>query len=258
MLNDLGRSLAQAMEADRGSLRSSWIVLEENLVASLTKHNVTAPLPAFQHCGIESVSRLIDMILVLEKRFEFDLPKGRFMEQAMSARRYLTFALMMLSLFGLSAVRSRTEIFVPLSLLLMGVGAALTWKQRGEQHVESRRRERQKLAEYVRSERRRIAQAWSRQWTALLMASVNENQAAWIACLERSAKLHNERRQLTAAEEKANLQRQSGVLDAADRKLALQVKQAESVAAALSQLQTELRGLLHAAARSSCPEALCA
>jgi hypothetical protein len=182
--------------------------------------------------------------VVWQRGYESDSMRHGFFEQLMMARRYLMILFMFLSAFGLSFLRSYTEIMIPLSILLLGVGALVVVQSAKRERHEQNAKELEKAKEAIRNEVRRILSDVQRGWSSAVSQYLSDQQQSLLAQIEPLLREHQTRRTSENSEEKMKMQRQSQGLENIERKLTAVAKGRDMLASSLSQLQGEIRQLV--------------
>jgi len=198
----------------------------------------------FQAITDERLNRILDAHVVLQRKYQGEIPQRGALEYVMMARRYQTVVFMFLSAFGLSFLRSYREFMIPAAILLLSFGMLHMIHSVRRERAETMAKELDKVRDVLRAESRRIVADVQRAWTSLVAQHLTDQMPHVLTQVESSVREHFNRLASEGAEERQQLQRQLQTFEAAERKLATPVRNRELLAQAGAQVRGELRQLI--------------
>lgn len=201
----------------------------------------------FQHLGMERLQRLLNIAVRFDKSYKGELPRRGPMEFFMGARRYQMLLYILMSSFGLTALRRHGFAMVAASLVLLAVGGLLVTKSTRLEREEGLAKELDRARDTLRTESRRIVAELERGWMALVTDHLKTQLSSAVTQVDAAVREAQARRSGESAEEKRRLQRQIQNLEGAERQLATADKACGAVISSLSQLRGELQQLVSAA-----------
>ncbi len=249
LINDLHQKFSRHFLGDLVAMRDLFNFMQRDIDESSTKAGGPPIIINFQYLTDQSYQRLLQMNLAVQRPYQGEAPRQGFFEYAMVARRYLMIGFMALSIFGLSFLRSVREFMVPVSILLVSLGALSVYNSVRKERVESKKRELEKAREAMMNEIKRIFTDIQRGWPNILNQHLNDQQSSAILQIEAALREHQGKKALETAEEKQKIQRQLQGLETAERKLQAPAKGRDVVTNALAQLRGEFRQLFVSALR---------
>lgn len=249
-LGGLRRALGEHCVADIAALRDMQKMTATQVEADVAAAGGPPLVVQVQHLSEQRIATLLDNMLVPQRKFQAELPQQGPFQYLMMARRYQTVAFMLLSAFGLSFLRSYREVMIPLTFVLLGLGALQVVHAVRRERVDGLRRELDKLREILRAESRQMTDGVERGWLALVNQHLSDQQTLVLDQVEAAVREQAARATGEGADERQRLQRQIQGFEAAERKLALPQKNRDGLAQGIAQVRGELQALIGAAVRA--------
>lgn len=189
--------------------------------------------------GIRSIVR---QSVRFERHYSGQEPRPGWFEYLMIARRYQTVVFMLLSAFGLSFLRSYKEFMIPVSVMMLAIGALAVVNTARKERAESHHKELVAAREGLRAECRRIVMEVQRQFGGLMSNFSRQYLTPLAVAAEASSRLPRQDRN---HDRDSKTERDTRQYDAGDRKLTDAMKTFDSVRAdaqlRMLELETELR-----------------
>lgn len=243
LLADLRENLTRHFLADLLAMRDLFRIIQQDVETFLEQRDGPPFLTQFQYLPDDRLYRLLDTAIVQQRHYQGEVPRGGFFEYAMSARRYLSLLLMFLSSFGLSFLRGYRAFMIPVSILVLAIGAIIVGNNVKKERKESTERELEKAREAIRTDWKRICVDAQRGWLNLIGQHMAEQTQQALYQAEAALREHAARRTGEASDEKQRIQRQLQVLETAEKKLQLAARGRDTVTRAISQIRGELKQL---------------
>lgn len=197
----------------------------------------------FQYLGTDRLQRLVDVSLRMDKSYKGELPRKGPMEYFMGARRYQMLVYMLMSTFGLTALRRHGTGMIVVSLVLLGFGGFMVSRSVKEEREEGMAKELERARDTVRMEMRRVFAELERGWLSLLTDHLKGQLTSVLAQVDGAVREAQAKKSTEAADEKRRVQRQIQSLEALERQLIAADKARDGVASSVAQLRGELRQL---------------
>jgi hypothetical protein len=245
-LADLTERLRVHCAADLVALTDMFRMLGTELERALSTDTFVAAAPQFQTISEERLHRTLRQQCVMGRQFASEVPRTGFFEYVMIARRYQMLLFMVISAFGLSALRTYREFTIPAAVLLLSIGGLAVFNSTRRERAESAVRELEKVREHLRGEARRMITDVQRAWTSLVTQHLSDQASIVGLQLEAAIRESAAREAEELAQERQRVQRQVQSVETAERKLAALIKGRDTLMTATAQIRGELRQLLAA------------
>jgi hypothetical protein len=236
---------------DLVAMRDMFRLVQSEIEQVLAAQGAPAVVIQFQHLTDERLRRLLEMQILLQRKYQGELPRAGFFEYVMIARRYQMVFFMFFSAFGLSFLRTYREFMIPTAILLLSFGAINVVNSVRRERSESLERETEKARETLRVDLRRMFTELQRGWTSVVAQHLSDQVPIVVGHVESTLRDSAGRRGDQAAEERQRLQRQLQGLETSERRLLAAAKGRDLVATAVAQLRGELRQLFVGAVKAA-------
>lgn len=167
-LDKIATRLRQDGLNDLIAMRDAMRSLEQDMAKAAERCELPSPTLQIQLLTDQPLQELVANVVHLERRYEGSMVRKGSYEFFMAIRKYQMIVFMMLSTLGLSLMRELRFIMVPLTLLLLGLGAVFVVRSMRREREESGETELKKAREMLRGEARRMLADVARQWSRLL------------------------------------------------------------------------------------------
>jgi hypothetical protein len=190
------------------------------------------------------VARMLDISMGAGKPYRSEVARMNGFQRIMDVRRLQMLVFMLCSSFGLSFIRSKPEIAVPLSVILIGIGVVMVVRQSKNEASDARETELEKAREWVRGEVKRVLNDVQRSWLGVLEGHAQSQVATLLAQVESSLKAQSARRAEDDAALKERVQRQIQLVESVDRQIQNAQRTRDGLLRTVSQHMSDLRAIL--------------
>ena len=244
------RALAHGSR-DLVAMRDMFRLVQTEVEQLLATHGGPPIVLQLQYLTDDRLRKLLDMQVLLQRRYPGELPRAGFFEYVMIARRYQMVFFMFFSAFGLSFLRTYREFMIPTAILLLSFGAINVINSVRRERTESLEREMEKAREMLRADLRRMFSEVQRGWTATVAQHLSDQVPLVVGQVESALRESAGRRGEAASEDRQRLQRQLQGLETSERRLQSVSKARDLVANAVAQIRGELRQLFVSALKAA-------
>jgi hypothetical protein len=235
---------------DLTMMRDGMRSLEQDLERAACKAGLAAPTLQFKLLTDKPLQELLANTLQMERRYEGSMARKGFYEFFMAIRKYQMIAFMILSTLGLSFMRDLRYIMIPLTLVLLGLGAVFVARAMRREREEGGDKELGKAQDSLRNEARRMGTEYMRQWTRLLSEHLRGQLTHNSLAMENQLKEQAQRQAASDEEEKRRVQRLVQSAEHGERKFINLQRAHENLQRNLARLKSDVRQIFLQQART--------
>ena len=224
-----------------GILHDSARQLNTSIDNLLEKEGIAPLNLSLKFLTDQKLRELIQNSVYWDKVYEGSTAKKGAYEYFMAMRKYQMIGFLVVSTFGLSVVKNMRTYMIPISILLLGIGAYFVHKNVLKESAEKEEKEILKARESALSEVKRMASDFSRAWSRVVRDFLDSQEANLIRDIEQHLKNSAVGIKRQEEEDKNTSQRQSQALDNHERKLQALVRFEEDLGRQIERLKGDIR-----------------
>ena len=235
VLHDSLRSFFDAELAYFSSIKDTAFAEVSDFGSEQSSH--LPPYPVTSLPTTDSVEGLIRSNLLIRRHYRAEIANPGAVQLIFEARKPLMILWMILTILGLSKLRSSTTIMVPISVMIVGLGGLYAVYSARNERKRAVLKHLEEAREQLRAEVGRMITDVQNAWRQLLSQCVARHKEAIQAYVEVASRQENER----LSERRAKIQNQMPGLDAREKRLVLLSVTVDNSLGELKRIRSELK-----------------